>query len=500
MNQNNSPVIQNPIIFDGLTDKDNPNTHFGHRFTAESLAINVTDRFELCHFDQKIELRYSDPIKFSKCLFKEGFELTVNSNSDIQFDQCQFLKFSNIVKKGDTSNTHQITFDNCDFPVGSRIESDSFGVSIINSSVDFVHLTQNASALTVQGKKSRINNIVVESYASIELANCQINMDLKVFDNCNYVTINECTISRQLHITNLINYVSISLSKIAILTAKSTGAITIGLGCQIRKCTISKMNNSHNVRVNSCYIERLTLDFIPKSSEISIHSVRSIKELSFNKVHGKVNLDDFSIESLSIVNVNLEVWHFGYIHWAKNFKLFHPSEILSDQDRFLQLMGTSRELKEHFLKRQNNIYANVFRLNELTCYYYYQKANLAHRNLTSSQFIDWLILATNKWFSSFGTSVVKPLAFLLSIHTLLFIWLMQSNNFGYELCFGFGNDCTLGLWLNMISPVHKLPTLGNSTIYSSIDFFMRISSGYFIYYFLLATRKFGECNRGYELR
>lgn len=118
-------------------------------------------------------------------------------------------------------------------------------------------------------------------------------------------------------------------------------------------------------------------------------------------------------------------------------------------------------------------------------------------------FGNWLILHTNSVFSGFGESLSKPIFWLIAFHSLLFLALIkQFPEIGIKADFANlqNHDWKVfwegfDIWINLISPVHssKIPNLDKSTevpIFSTTDFAIRACSGYFIFYFLKATRKF----------
>ncbi|HEY5750385.1 MAG TPA: hypothetical protein VIU12_30180 [Chryseolinea sp.] len=124
-------------------------------------------------------------------------------------------------------------------------------------------------------------------------------------------------------------------------------------------------------------------------------------------------------------------------------------------------------------------------------------------------FQDFLILHTNVIFSNFGESLKRPILWLLFLHTVLFWRLICSfPEFGIETTFTNLRNHNwavfwdgFSLYINLLSPVHDadVPITTVSTvasqrptvnIFGTIDFFMRLVTGYFIYYFIKATRKF----------
>ncbi len=114
-----------------------------------------------------------------------------------------------------------------------------------------------------------------------------------------------------------------------------------------------------------------------------------------------------------------------------------------------------------------------------------------------SDFSNWLLLVTNKIFSAFGESYGLPLGWLLAIHFLFFWSLFDALNLQFSTSPNWEDTKdAFGLFLNLLSPIHSLEikNLSGETVYLSAygirDFFMRLTSGYFLYYFIQATRKY----------
>jgi len=219
-----------------------------------------------------------------------------------------------------------------------------------------------------------------------------------------------------------------------------------------------------------------------------------------------------------------------FIHWSNGFQLVNHDKELVGEAKFMELIETSRALKKHYLNDHNSLYADIFRISELRSYYYYLKAKLTpsiisrenewskwgnnkwfskfgtglirslswllrlYRKISRELVVNWLILGTNKWFSKFGTDPIRSLIWLLGLHLFFFFPLLIINNpeLGYELDLNpTSSDWSLAYSINLLNPIHSLKDPAGKQVYSVIDFFMRISSGYFIYYFLKGTRKFG---------
>lgn len=108
---------------------------------------------------------------------------------------------------------------------------------------------------------------------------------------------------------------------------------------------------------------------------------------------------------------------------------------------------------------------------------------------------DFLILGSNKLLSDFGQSLCRPLIWGLGIHTILF-WLLLQNFVLPVVITTERSEMSLdafwegmGMYLNLIFPIHD-KTLRGVDIFGVVDFLMRLSSAFFIYYFIRATRKY----------
>lgn len=108
---------------------------------------------------------------------------------------------------------------------------------------------------------------------------------------------------------------------------------------------------------------------------------------------------------------------------------------------------------------------------------------------------NWLILGSNKLFSDFGQSLGRPLAWLFGVHSVLYFVLIMTVDLPVKLTMDFDEMSLAAFWegagiyLNLLSPVHS-DTIKGASIFGVTDFFMRLSAGFFLYYFLRSTRKF----------
>lgn len=230
------------------------------------------------------------------------------------------------------------------------------------------------------------------------------------------------------------------------------------------------------------------------------------------------------------------------IKWTRDFKIVETIDKGLSEDEKLKKLWDFREvyrqLKVVSLEFHNKLDAKKFQTNELRAYYRAQSietfgtenwfiqilmamgiiliipvlpviflinsihefdsAHWIKKAITKvSNFSNWLLLVTNKIFSAFGESYGLPLGWLLSIHFLFFWSLFDALNLQFSTSPDWEvTKDAFGLFLNLLSPIHSLEIknpIGETvylTEYSIRDFFMRLTSGYFLYYFIQATRKY----------
>lgn len=271
-----------------------------------------------------------------------------------------------------------------------------------------------------------------------------------------------------------------------------------------------------------------------------------LDQTSFNRVEidGVVTIRNSSLTQANIYSIT----------WPRNYRVNEKiNEVgsISISQRLADLRETYRQLKVLSLKAENKIDAKFFLNSEVRVYYKLltfrifgkiSKTNIHHylpfnllfvcyslflilvllairpaKNRMSKlqsfrayalsawhEFGNWLILHTNFTFSKFGESLGRPIVWMLAFHSLFFYLLVKKFK-------GIGIEINLSNWenhdwniflkgmtifVNLLSPVHgnTIPSIiyphNEIMIFSITDFIMRISSGYFIYYFIRATRKF----------
>jgi hypothetical protein len=207
---------------------------------------------------------------------------------------------------------------------------------------------------------------------------------------------------------------------------------------------------------------------------------------------------------LKFTNSSITEARFHSVRWRRDYQIDETTDGENPEKRIAQLWDIRegyRQLKVVSLSFENKIDAKQFLKHEVRVYYKALTQSL-QRKFSLSEFGDWLVLWTNSTFSDFGESWLRPLLFLFGFHCLFFLYLMYDPavSIGVELGL---KDASwdafkrgLGLYLNLLSPIHdtEISNVYNlkvkTSMFGTLDFFMRLSSAYFIYYFVKATRKF----------
>lgn len=263
------------------------------------------------------------------------------------------------------------------------------------------------------------------------------------------------------------------------------------------------------LQLNSVELERLLLNDFVSSKQSHLRFVTITKSLQ---------LENSSFENVKFHNVNLNTTSIRFINsslmgseltnllWPDRYKLYEYHKELKGTnfkrklDVLAPLKESYRQLKVLSLTQHNKIDAISFQKHELKIYW--EIVNMkTFRSIRLPGFGNWLILFTNWLFSDFGQSIRRPIVWLLIFHSLFIYRILVSFDLGIipqidpALWDADAIRTGWGLYLNLLSPLHSSEINNrfineSRSIFGASDFFMRLSSGYFIYYFIRATRKY----------
>ncbi len=222
----------------------------------------------------------------------------------------------------------------------------------------------------------------------------------------------------------------------------------------------------------------------------------NLKKTKFNNVTiGK----DCKVD---IMDTDISEVIFDNFRWNNNYKLNedYDSKLYDKKENFLiGLRESYRQLKSLFIKNGNKIEALEFQKHELRTHL---KILAAKKTNSRRDFGNYLIVYTHKVFSDFGQSISRPLILLFTCHFLFFNSMLLSNDeVGTRLAF----ECVwdkqavehgIRLYFQTLLPTHfaTVQSINNVDVFIGgfWDFIMRISAGYFIYYFISASRKYHQ--------
>ncbi len=197
---------------------------------------------------------------------------------------------------------------------------------------------------------------------------------------------------------------------------------------------------------------------------------------------------------------------FSNFQWNKDYKILESKAEgrYEDDYSFLTSIRESyRQLKANQIKNNNKITSLEFQRHELDIHYQILKLELNERSNTRSAYLknlgNYLIMWTHKKVSDFGQNIWKPLVLLGIFHLILFnILLLTKSEIGFVY---FQNVSSSSIWdavdlyFYTMIPTHGF-TINDYVkgdpvfIAGTVDFLMRIFSGYFIFYFVAASRKY----------
>ena len=256
------------------------------------------------------------------------------------------------------------------------------------------------------------------------------------------------------------------------------------------KFILNDTDNGGLIKLRNCVVNE---EFSLLSSEV--------KKLRLNKVTLEKKCE------VNIVDSDISDVRFDNFKWNNRYKLKEQYDKLKhgEQKYFhVTLRESYRQLKSLFNKNGNRIEALEFQKHELRIHFLVVQEETFKRGV--SGFIDnignYLILGTHKWASSFGLNIWKPFFGLFIAHFILFSIFLLNNDLGYHL--SFDPECDASLQASKDYFFTLLPTHGFTmknvfctgleckevNISGWSDILLRVFSGYFIYYFISASRKY----------
>lgn len=263
------------------------------------------------------------------------------------------------------------------------------------------------------------------------------------------------------------------------------------------------------LKIDDLYCDNLIISHLSNLGSIEIRNSKVDKVFSFESS----KLEDTSFNSLNLrdcqeiktLNSSFTSCKFFNVQWPSNYRIYeYQKEIIGSKNIETKITKYYNPLRESYRqlvsvsnKELNKIDSLFFQKQELRIYFEIIKF---HKCNSWENFQDFLVLGSNKLFSDFGQNIWKPLVWWLPIHGLLFSLIIMNFDLGIEFVNPKEHSWEVfwkgaGIYLNFLNPVHGAlveNTINGRmvSIYGITDFAMRIVSGYFLYYFISATRKF----------
>lgn len=389
----------------------------------------------------------------------------------LNLKNCETLKDSEIALTN--SSNHNLNVDNCKLGSISFTTCNNSFINLNNTKLSLgltILKSQNLQITTVEGeikqfRASDASDVVFRvketSLDEISLNKSKGQLDIKASIN---VDLPERELNNQ--------------PKISILRVLDS-TLSLNIKGYLVNLFFLRSNVSQQLVEDSSILSSLTIDQ-------SYFSNSEFRNVSFRKGC------NFILKHSDIVRVK-----FNTVDWMSNHKLDESRKtttiidsraIITDQ---LSLKEAYRQLKVISKEASNKFDELSFRAHEQRM----QKEILFLRR----EYLDWFLLWSNGVFSNYGLSYGRPLMFLFAFHFFFFsILMIATNTFDYTFYFLTNSSIdsattmkAIGDYCSTLFPVHSFDYLKHQTGWPIIiDLTMRILSGYFIYYFLSASRKF----------
>jgi len=426
--------------------------------------------------------RYALSIK--NCDFIGNIEISaLNENNRVYFIDCKFLNKFYV----DSISTELIlNFQDCVFSQKASFSASNklwltFINSVLEDEVEFVDIVEN-SQIRIHSNKSKAVNfkkkiLITSCSARLMDINKALISEIEFqYTSPQDIYIRESTISifKTLALRDF-NKLIINKSKIGIIDAQYlllTGLISIDF-CKIDKVNFSNYESKGGL---TKFFDVQIYDFLNLKKS-------SLKGMEFSNIYmkdAKLILDNSFLNEFRFSNI---VWPIDNIVVSENQLLESKYD---EKENAYVLREVYRQLKNAAKAQSSNIEALNFYRNEMVEYSRYTYNN------SDVNFWDRLIIRVNKCASDFGQSVIRPLVGLCTIHLLLFTILIAING-SDRISFVDLHDHNwtyfwrgFGEFFYLLNPTHSFLDYQ----FGLIDFLMRVSSGFFIYHFVKATRKY----------
>ena len=437
------------------------------------------------------------PISMRDCFFFGDLLFDdVYSKFDLVFSSCKFFK-----KDKNNKNVARVQFDRCSINNISFFSctTDSYQEDGFLESLTINSITASQVVLN----KCRLNKLIINtksgSIDSIQIIDCFIKEIELSGENIQECVISNLSENECINIKSTYKILTIS-SEIEPedLSKHSIGKFIIHFFNQTEKGSLIVRNMSIK------HIELTGVsngDVLMKAVKVRYFSANEFSNLGYFRLHKLSNIHEFILQDVSLgkadmMDVNLsqaqmvQITHSSVSDIILNNTVFPKTIIANDEDDFSGIREAYRQLKYASNKQGNRIRELEYEALEMDAY---EKDTSIQKS-----FVDKSILFTNKWSNNHGQDWSRALGFLVVLTWIAFFIIKYSQ--GYRLALVSPDIGQIDQYLNFaFNPLHDFNTLFNPPLKHNspwiklakfVDTITRLLSGYLLFQFIRAFRKF----------
>lgn len=433
---------------------------------------NISFRFvDIEDFRLLGNVTINEQLRFSDCKFTSNTLINPLIFRDIKGS---FLDFSDCEFNGDlilqNVDLEKIIFTNCtftgkvlliecnsDFLINSDGSTFIQDFEIIDCNNSMIYLSIiKVDTFTLKGVAPKFLNIVGGHYRLI-------NFTSATYDNSNIV-LESARSQKVLKVDILITYF-----------------LSSNLSLLLNKVNIQEAWKGNDIKIDEGSINLSSVLFA-KDSQVDLERV-DFKNFYFT------NVDFSQCSNFNLLKSNLVNLSYSNVKWGiDNVLPIKKPDDYSDEDFMVSKKEVYRQLKFLSKKNANIVDANAFFRNEMVEFMEYSKTKAGTLN-----FWDKVLLIVDKLVSDFGQSWVRPVLLFFGIGALLYLGmvLLGFNDYYFTVNPNEISGEAVSDYFYMLNPAHKSPSYNNGWL-GFLDFLMRISSGFFIYHIIRATRRYSR--------
>lgn len=435
---------------------------------------------------------------FNNCTLKNIYFAGIKGEAFIYFNNCKFisdnekLTFQNI-------RVNSLNFDSCEFG-NFDLEFKEVNCNlklILKSSPKHLNISKSLiKRLLIEGQIGKSENY----FSGINL-DADSNFESVIIKSVNpsHMDISS-VVSKEIKIDSIevLNFVNIKLKHSRDNQIKTKLEL---ISSEINQIIIIPNSRSNifikDVKMHEADFSGLKFD----GGSLQVYNCKieyllSMTECSFNGV--LFNLVNLINADINFTLSNLQGFSVLNTRWPKNYKLknnnpANPNNPHANNNLFLR--DIYRQLKEVSIRHSNKLEAQEFRRNEMEEHW-----NIIKGDSTFNRW-DRFLIRIDKYASNFGISYTKPLALMFVFHSFLFFILLQFSNNGISHFIldpakhdwsSFVKACSA--YFYFLLPTHRTPAIWVESMSPVliVDVFIRLSSGFFIFHFIKALRKYSN--------